>query len=307
MRYGSLPIGIVAIACGLLANAAPAQAAIETWVSGRGTDAGTCPIASPCRTFAYAHGQTSAGGAINVLAAGSFGPLTISKSISIVADGVEALITASNSGAAIIVQANPGNVVSLRGLTIEVSGAKGISFVSGAALHVQNSVIRRAVNGIVFAPATGASELHVSDSVIASTALAGIYVNPTGTGGAKVVLNRVRVGGSGVAFDGSVTTGSIKATVSHSVIAGTSGSGILAVESGSGTTNVMVDHTVSANNSTGIKAQGAGATIRIGDSTVAGNATGLETGGGGTIASYGNNKVNGNGNDGAPTSPIAMK
>ena len=306
MRYGSLPIGIVAIACGLLADPAPAEAATETWVSGRGTDAGICPIASPCRTFAYAHGQTSAGGAINVLAAGNFGPLTISKSISIVADGVEAAITASNSGAAIIVN-SAGIVVSLRGLTIDVSGAKGISFVSGAALHLQNSVIRRASNGIVFAPATGTSELQVSDSVIASTALAGIHVNPSGTGGAKVLLNRVRVGGSGVAFNGSGTTGSIKATVSHSVIAGSGGSGILAIGGGGGTTNVMLDHTVSTNNSTGIKAQGAGATIRIGDSTVAGNIIGLETSGGGTIASYGNNKVDGNTNNGAPPSTIAMK
>ena len=42
--------------------------------------------------FTFAHGQTNNNGAINVLSSGNFGPLTITKSISIVADGVEAVI-----------------------------------------------------------------------------------------------------------------------------------------------------------------------------------------------------------------------
>jgi hypothetical protein len=309
MRHRSLPIGIVAIACGLLANAAPARAAAATWVSGTGSDAGTCPITAPCRSFQFAYGQTNAGGTINVLSAGSFGALSIAKSISIVAEGVEAAIL---SGAGIIVNGSD-IVVSLRGLTIDLRGTAnvGISFFSGAALHVHNSVIRRATHGIFFRPASGVSALYVSDSVIANSSI-GIRVLPIGSGGAQASLDRVRVeNGSnyGIVFEGSSTAGSIVATVRDSISAGNAAGGIFALENGGGTTVVTVDRTVSVNNSDrGILAQGAGATIRIGDSTVSGNGTGLFAIGGGTIASYGTNKVNGNTvADGVPTSTIAMK
>ena len=313
MRRHSLPIGMFVITCGLLAGAAPARAAAATWVSGTGVNSGSCPITAPCRSFNFAHGQTSPGGTINVLSAGSFGPLTITKSISIVADGVEALIHgAGGIGAAIEIEAGDGDVISLRGLTIDLRGTNniGIEFLSGAALHVDNAVIRATTDGIRFAPASGTSELHVSDSVITNTSSTGIVVVPTGSGGAKAVLDRVRVenGSIGIIFSGSDTGGSIDARVRDSVAAGNANAGIHAFETGGGTTVVMVDRSAAVNNGTGIFAQGTGATIRIGDSTVSGNSNlGLLTQFSGTIASYGTNKVNGNVLDGAPTSPIAMK
>ena len=264
--------------------------------------------------LAFAQTQTNNNGSINVLSSGNFGPVTITKPISIVADGVEAVINTAAGGAGIIVQAGANAIVSLRGLTIDMRGTDndGISFVSGAALHVHNSVIRRATRGISFAPASGVKELTVADSVIADTSSRGIEVNPSGSGGAKVVLDRVRVensGSVGIAFVGNFTTGSITATVRDSVSAGHVNASIFVLEfgAGGGTTEVMVDRTASVNNGNGILASGAGATIRIGDSTVSGNATGLAPAGGGVIESYGTNKVNGNGNDGAPTSTIGMK
>ena len=54
----------------------------------------------------------------------------------------------------------------------------------------------------------------------------------------------------------------------ESVAAGNATVGIVAEESGSGTTDVMVDRSAAVNNGIGISPQGAGATIRIGDSTV---------------------------------------
>src|SRR5215207_7957726 len=47
MRHHWLPIGVFAITFGLLAARTPALAAAETWVSGTGTDTGTCPITAP--------------------------------------------------------------------------------------------------------------------------------------------------------------------------------------------------------------------------------------------------------------------
>jgi hypothetical protein len=312
MQHRSLPIGIVAIS--LLAGATTAQAGIESWVSGTGTDAGTCPITAPCKTFAFAHGQTTANGAINVLSSGNFGPLTITKPISIVAQGVEAVINTAAGGAGIIVQAGPAAIVSLRGLTIDMRGTNnmGISFAAGGALHVHDSVIRRVTDGIRFAPTSGNPELYVADTLIADAgASANVYVQPMGSAGAKVVLDRVRVergSNFGILFQGGFTSGSITGTVRDSVSAGTP-AGISALESGGGTITVMVDRSAAVNNvsGTGILASGAGATIRIGDSTVSGNNTGLDASGGGVIESYGTNKVNGNNSDGAPTSTIAMK
>jgi hypothetical protein len=73
VRHRSLPIVILAITCGLLADAPPVRAAAVTWVSGTGTNAGSCAITAPCKTFQFAYGQTSANGVINVLSAGNLG------------------------------------------------------------------------------------------------------------------------------------------------------------------------------------------------------------------------------------------
>ena len=311
MRRQSLPLGLVAIACGLLAHATSAHAISgETWVSGTGSNAGGCTITAPCRTFAFAHLQTGPSGTIHVLSSGNFGSLTITKAISIVAEGVDAVINTA-AGAALTVQVGGTGVVSLRGLTIDMHGTSndGISFVSGAALHVQNCTIRGAKLGINFAP-TGTSELYFSDSVITDSSGDGLFVHPTGNGAAKVMVDRVRVenaGATGFDFNGSNTTGLIQGTVRDSIAAGNGGNGILAVDQdGNNVTKLMIDHTTVANNaSIGVSSVGT-STIWIGDSTVTGNGTGFFSGGG-ILASYGTNKLVGNVGDGAPQSSIGMQ
>ena len=170
MRPYSMPISVAAVAWGLLAGATAVQAGNETWVSGTGSDTGTCPRTAPCRTFAFAHTQTTANGAINVLTSGNYGPLTVTKAISIVADDVEAVINSAAGGAAIIVQAPAAAAISLRGLTIDLRATAndGVLFSSGGTLHVQNCVIRRSVAGINVQP-SGNVELHVADTVVADT------------------------------------------------------------------------------------------------------------------------------------------
>src|ERR1700732_3223523 len=88
IKMTSLPaIAAALLACGL--SAAPAQAGPNrTWVSGHGTDSGACTRAAPCATFAFALTQTAFGGEIDVLDPGGYGPVTITKAISIVNDGV---------------------------------------------------------------------------------------------------------------------------------------------------------------------------------------------------------------------------
>jgi hypothetical protein len=310
MRRHLLPVCIFVIASGLMAGGTTAQAAIETWVARNGSNTGNCPITAPCRTFAFAYQQTNNGGTINVLSSGNYGPLMITKPISIVAQGVEALINTAPGEAAITIAAPGTAVVSLRGLTIDLrSGDKiGIAFFSGAALHVQDTVIRKAANGIEFQPSSG-SELYVSNSTVADMAGTGIFVVPNGSGTvARATLDRVRVensGANGMFFQANVGT-SINATVRDSVIAGND----IAIQGSNNSSSVivMIDRTAVVNNSTGILAVASlpSVTIRLGDSTVTGNGTGLSAVGG-VIASYGNNKINGNTNDGSTPTDVDLK
>src|SRR5688572_24992148 len=65
---------------------AEAQAS-RTWVSGVGDDANPCSRTAPCKTFAGAISKTAANGEINVLDPGGFGAVTITKSLTISAEG----------------------------------------------------------------------------------------------------------------------------------------------------------------------------------------------------------------------------
>jgi hypothetical protein len=282
-----------AIAAALLLPATSAKAA-ETWVSGRGADTGTCTNAAPCKTFAYALTRTPTGGVINVLSPGNFGPVVINKAVSIVADGVEAVINAAIDGSGISVAVTAAQTVSLRGLTIDMTGLDndGIAFKSGGALHVKNCVIRNGRAGVAVRTPSGNPEIYISDTVFFHMDN-GLMVSPTGS--AKVVIERARAerGTTGFWLNGAASSGAIIATIRDSVAADNS-QGIMVDESGAGTTTVMLDHTVATNNVKGIVIGGAGATARFANLTVAGNDIGVDIPTGGIVESYGTNKMNGN-------------
>ncbi|HVZ52835.1 MAG TPA: right-handed parallel beta-helix repeat-containing protein [Pseudolabrys sp.] len=285
----------------LLAGSAQAGGSNQTWVASFGTDTGNCPQTAPCRTFRYAITKTPSLGVLSVIDSADYGPVTITKSVSILAIGAEGAIF---DGAPAAVTVNGTNIeVWLRGLTIDLFGLSqaGIVFTGGSALHIQDCTIRGTTYGIDFVPKGGASELYVSDSLITNTRTHGIMVAPNSNGSVKAVFTRVHVenaGGHGFTFSGA--GGGINAVLNDSVAAGNHSNGIN-VQGGAGSpVQVMVDRSASVGNTVrGVFANGA--LVRIGDSTVTGNQTGLAVTGGGTIASYSSNKVNGNVNDGAPT------
>src|SRR5215813_8355920 len=83
-----IAFGLIALAVVTLVSTVPAQAqATRTWVSGVGDDANPCSRTAPCKTFAGAISKTAPAGEINVLDPGGFGAVTITKSISIIAEG----------------------------------------------------------------------------------------------------------------------------------------------------------------------------------------------------------------------------
>src|SRR5467141_2628417 len=102
------------------ASLASAQAS-RTWVSGVGDDANPCSRTAPCKTFAGAISKTSPGGEISVLDPGGFGALTITKSITINADGTLASVLVSGTNG-IVISAAGGDTVILRNLSINGSG-----------------------------------------------------------------------------------------------------------------------------------------------------------------------------------------
>jgi hypothetical protein len=136
----------------------PAQAQ-RVFVAGTGLDTNPCTFASPCRSFQHAHDVAPAGGEISVLDSAGYGPVAITKAISIVnPGGVEAGITPTAGGDAITI--NTSGDVQLRGLTIEgdESGLDGIAIANNA---------------------TSPTTLTIIDCVIRHFTHDGIYLQPT--------------------------------------------------------------------------------------------------------------------------------
>ena len=300
-------------------NATPAFAqATRTWVSGVGDDVNPCSRTAPCKTFAGAISKTAAGGEISVLDPGGFGAVTITKSISLVNyDSGEAGILASGTNGVIVNGA--GVIVYLRGLVIDgapptTPGLNGIRFINGAALHVDNCVIKNFTSasgtGISFAP-SAAADLFITDTTITNNGNGsgggGIIIQPTGAGSAKASLVRVNAENNvlGVRADGTGSTGGISVSIDDSVASGNTFAGITSFTPvGGAATKVMINRSTSANNGTGLNANGAGATLRIGNSVVTGNATGFNIANSATMTSFGNNQVIDNPTGAGPVIPF---
>jgi hypothetical protein len=153
-----------------LLQAAPAQAqATRTWVSGVGDDVNPCSRTAPCKTFAGAISKTAAKGEINCLDPGGFGGVTITKSMTIRCDHVEAGVLVSGTNGIVIAAAATDRVV-LEGLDIEGlgTGVNGVS-ISGAIKEV--FIIRCTIrdftgNGVNMASTTSGARAFITDSFI---------------------------------------------------------------------------------------------------------------------------------------------
>src|SRR5262245_59825552 len=154
----------VATLLALSCHAVSAQAQLaRTYVSSFGNDANDCNRLTPCRTFQRAHDTTLANGEITVLDPGGYGAVNITKTISIINDGVgEAGILVSGGAVGISINAGVDDRISLRGLTVKgigFGGGTGVRFTSGGYMTVENCAIRNLTgHGVEFAH-SGASRL----------------------------------------------------------------------------------------------------------------------------------------------------
>ena len=304
----SLIIGVLILA--IASSSAWAQST-RTFVSGVGDDANPCSRTAPCRTFSGAIARTTPGGEVNAIDAGDFGPLGISKSITIDGGGTLASINFAG-GAGAIVNAGVNDVVVLRNLTFNSAqqGFNGIQFLSGAALYVDNVHIFGSLavggltgNGIDFNP-SGNSRLYVSNSSMRKNGFVGIYVRPTATGSADVSLIRVQLEKNAT---GLFVSDGASVVVVDSIASSNAGAGFQ-VFSSARPAELYLERSVSSNNGTfGVRTDGAPSIVRLSNTTLVSNFVGISAGGG-SIVSFSNNAVAGNsGGDGAPTSSAALK
>jgi len=258
---------------------APAQATVDhTYVSGKGTDAGGCVSqATACRSFGFAITQTAAAGEIIVLDPADYGPVTITQSISIVADAGGPAGIILPTGNAITINAGAADVVNLRGLTLDGEATAG--------------------SGIVL---NSAGTLTIADCVVRNFAGTGISLMPSGTLNASI-LNSVTNDNN--RNDGRPCTQQFAEGLAGVSINGAPGDLVRT------NSTLTIRNSVANNNCDGFSVTGA--TLTIADSTATGNFAGVFVGGAGiapTVAyTYGDNEIAGNINAvlGTPgTSPV---
>jgi hypothetical protein len=292
-----------------LLPAAPAQAqAFRTFVSAAGNDGNNCTdVSTPCRHLAQAYAATSAGGEIDVLDPANYGGLTISQAVNIEGFGW-ATLSAGSGLAAITITAGASDKINIRGVVLDglgISTNTGISFTSGGSLNVQDSVIRNFSNyGIFFGPsASTQSQISMSNTLVSDN-LNGVAISSGGSGALIGVLDHVRIENStqtGLQV-GSISTGTVNVTVSDSVSANNGFDGISSTSSGAAT-NVMVRNSTIVNNGynsgasnfdNGLYATGSGAQIWVTRSALTGNANGWRAASSGVVTSYNDNNIDGN-------------
>jgi hypothetical protein len=287
------------------AGVARAQAT-RTWVSGVGDDANPCSRTAPCKTFAGAISKTAAGGALDVLDPGGFGAVTITKAISIVAFGsLGGILAAGTNG--VTVNAGAGDVIVLRGLTVEGvgTGLKGVNFIAGGALHVDRCTFRGFTQAAIsFAP-TGSAQLFVRDSIVRGSG-PGIEIKST-SGLARASIERTSVDGN--AGGGVRVLDNATVELREVTSAGNNANGLL-VKPAVGAASVNVESSTFANNGqSGIAVGGGGATaiVRISGSSIVGNQIGIDIDPLGSVLSFGNNRITDNGSTDPPSGAIPLQ
>ena len=170
----------------------------RVFVSARtGNDSNSCDnVVTPCQTFAGAVLQLNPGGEAIVLDSGGYGPVTITKALTIEAPpGVLAFIHPP-SGDAITINAGASDKVVLRGLVLNVGSGNGINVNTVGSLLVQDCTISGFnFNGIRMGTP---GNLDVWKTNVKSCSV-GIEVNNT-SGTVKASIDRCQLDGNSVGF-----------------------------------------------------------------------------------------------------------
>jgi hypothetical protein len=250
--------------------------ATRTWVSGVGDDTLPCSITTPCKTFQVALSKTAAGGEINCLTPGGFGPVTITNGITIDCTGTLGGIMVGTGLTGITISAST-NIVRLRGLSINGTngqGTTGISITGAGKVYIEDTVIDGfQLNGISM---TGAAALYISNTTVRNNSGNGININPSAKTVGSIFNTRLANNSAGI----NVQTGQI--AVTNCMISGN----VLGISASNGGTVIISGNTISENTT---------------------NLQAIATGTRSFIVSYGNNATYGNLNSNPPTSTQGLQ
>ncbi len=279
--------------------------ATRTWVSGVGDDANPCSRTAPCKTFPGAISKTAAGGEINVIDAGGFGGVTITKSITIRGRGPTAGVLVSGTNA-IIINAAATDKIKISGLDINGVGTGaptalvGIKILSAGRVSITNNEIYRFKAGIFAQTSSANTRVFVTGNDINDNDIGvmGAPASATGDNLAMTLRNND-------IYDNvcGAVVGAIGANASTPVATTDCGTGTALNES----VTMRLFHNTITDNTSGLFLRGGQAVADIGANTITGNSdAGIRRlGSGPQVNSYGNNHIGGNGpNSQTPTSTI---
>jgi hypothetical protein len=259
-------IGLTAALVAILPAASAQAQAPRTFVSAAGTDNSTCSFAAPCRHFQAAVNATSAGGEVDALDPAGYGPITISKAITIEGQGWS-YIAPPAGGNGITINAQNGDVA-IHGVSLNGAGITGNN------------------NGIVL---NSGGSLTVTDCVVQNFTGDGILIQPSGAQTINGTIERVRAINNlyGIYVNGQLLSGGgINVAISNSLASNNSANGITFQTTSARTVGSVQNSTI-ANNHVGLSvlsanvAQTAG--VGVQSSIITTNFEGLFTADGGTI------------------------
>jgi hypothetical protein len=296
---------VVALSLVAAVVATPADAAQRAFVASAGSDDNTalgCVLEAPCRSFAAAMTVVDNGGEVIALDAAGYGPVYVTKSVTITANpGFYAGIAVASGDAVGVMIYSPNINVILRGLNINgIGGSAGIDVPAGThgtSLSIENCVISNFPGGYGVIVNTDAT-VRIVNSLIRD----GFY----GVGldkGATATISGSKFAGHIYSIFIDVTTATTTtAAISDTVVSG-SGVGVSSRAEVTGATAlVSVIRSTLSNNAYGadVYSSAGTAVLTISDSMVTGHHIGLSqgaTGGTSTLESLGNNTVRQNGTD----------
>ena len=174
----------------------------RTYVSGVGDDTNPGNRVAPCKTFYGALAKTAEGGEINVLDAGSFGGVSITKSVTITGMGVEGGILVSGTNA-IVINAGDDDVVILRNLNFEgmgnstsLAGLAGVRIMKAGAVYIENCRIGNFFVGVEeTTSSTTGTQVFIKDTQILECKTAGISSKPAAGAASAFFIDRTRIEG----------------------------------------------------------------------------------------------------------------
>jgi hypothetical protein len=263
------------------------------FVSFLGADTYPCSRLLPCRTITHALSVVAAGGAVDIVASGTYDTFTVTKANTVAAEpGVLATINVPLSGTGITVNAGASDVVMLRGLTLHGTSGTGVGIaIQKAGLTtVEDCVSKNFDTGLQFTPTVASTLSLKGGSYQGSTN--GIFLCCASVPGLNASIDSTHVYGgtyTGINTDGQQIT--ITRSSVTGLGSGSTGIGILVAHG-----KAVIESSIVSAYAFGIFSAEGDATAYLSSCTVTDNDNGVVIGLG-QLFTRGNNTVISNNTD----------